>query len=83
MPRHPHSQTKVGLYILKTMQDGYVIQTPSVPENWLYEDDAQGIRAFAKSVTRPAESKPWAECTNEEKEEFERTHPTPEPEPNE
>lgn len=56
------------------------IQEPSVPENWLYKDFGE-VRIFSKYVILGVHSYPWAECTTEEKEQWEREHPQPEPEP--
>lgn len=52
-------------------------QTPSIAENWLYKDEA-GIRIFAKEVYLPDDAPLWAECTDEEKEEWEKEHPVQE-----
>lgn len=54
-------------------------QTPSSEDNWLYKDEGDK-RIFSKLVCLPDDAPLWQECTTEEKEEFERTHPAPEPE---
>lgn len=58
-------------------------QTPSVPENWLHDGTPDWQRIFSKLVYLGKDAEPWAECTNEEKEEWEREHPAPEPPENE
>ena len=55
-------------------------QTPSVPENWLHDEAPDWQRVFAKLVYLGKEAEPWAECTNEEKEQWKHDHPQPEPE---
>ena len=61
------------------------IQTPSVDGNWLYHDRGENDRYFTKKVILGKNEKEWAECRDEDKEEWERerqqTYPeTPEPE---
>ena len=57
-------------------------QKPSKPENWLHDNAQDYTRIFSKLVYLGKDAEPWAECTNEEKEEWEREHPQPEtPEP--
>lgn len=56
------------------------IQEPSKPENWLYKDYNEYNRQFSKFVRLGKNDMPWPECTTEEKEEWEREHPAPEPE---
>ena len=58
-----------------------MIQRPTKPENWLYEDRGENGRYFTTIVYLGKDAEPWAECTNEEKEEWEREHTQPEPEP--
>lgn len=58
-----------------------MIQRPTKPENWLYEDRGENDRYFTKIVALADGAPAWAECTTEEKEEWEREHPQPEPEP--
>lgn len=50
------------------------IQTPSVEENWLYQDRGENDRYFTKKVILGKNAEPWAECTNEEKEQWEHDH---------
>ena len=38
---------------------------------WLYQDQGDGFRYFTKKVLLGTNAEPWAECTNEEKEEYE------------
>ena len=55
-------------------------QTPDIEGNWLYSDEPSAkTRFFAKEAYLPIKSKPLAECTNEEKEAWEREHAQPEP----
>lgn len=56
-------------------------QYPSNPSNWLYKDYEGGERQFTKYVRLGKNAKLWAECTQEEKDQWEREHPEPEPEP--
>lgn len=56
-------------------------QEPSSPDNWLHDDAQDYTRIFSKLVYLGKDAEPWAECTNEGKEEWEREHPQPEPEP--
>ena len=55
-------------------------QTPTPPNEWLYKDE-ESERLFRKEVILPDAVSFWAECTNEEKEQWEHEHPTPQPEP--
>lgn len=52
-------------------------QRPNNPDNWLH-NGAENDRVFVKVIHLP-EGQSWIECTNEEKEEWEREH-QPEPE---
>lgn len=54
-------------------------QTTTPPNEWLYKDEEEK-RLFRKEVILPDTAPFWVECTNEEKEEWEREHPQPEPE---
>lgn len=55
-------------------------QTPDVEGNWLYSDELSAkTRFFTKEAYLPIKANPLAECTNAEKEEWEREHPQPEP----
>ena len=49
-------------------------QRVTQPDNWLTDWNGQ----FVKVIHLPI-GEAWAECTNEEKEEWEREHPQPEP----
>lgn len=53
-------------------------QTPSIPDNWLHDGAPDWQRIFSKLVYLGKDAPEWAECTNEEKEEWEREHPQPE-----
>lgn len=48
--------------------------------NWLYQDRSENDRYFTDMVLLGKHEEPWAECTNAEKEEWEREH-NPQPEP--
>lgn len=50
------------------------IQTPSVDGNWLYQDRGENDRYFTKKVILGKHEPEWAECTNEEKEQWEHDH---------
>lgn len=54
-------------------------QRPSRPANWLHDSAPDYTRIFSKLVYLGKEAEPWVECTNAEKEEWEREHPQPEP----
>lgn len=45
---------------------------------WLYTDLTSDNCIFTKSIMRDINTAPWVECTNEEKEKWEREH-QPEP----
>ena len=53
-------------------------QRPVNPDNWLH-DGAEENRQFVKVIHLPI-GQAWAECTNEEKEQWEEEH-KPETEP--
>lgn len=55
------------------------IQRPTEGYDWLYQDRGENDRYFTKKVILGKHEPEWAECTNEEKEEWEREHPAPEP----
>lgn len=60
-------------------------QTPDVEGNWLYRDMENGSRYFTNIVylgkdINGNDIPPYHECTNEEKEAYEREH-SPEQEP--
>jgi hypothetical protein len=54
------------------------IQQPSNGFDWLYKDEEE-IRLFAKEVSLPNNVSDWAECTNEEKVQWEKEHTTQAP----
>ena len=54
------------------------IQRPSVDGNWLYQDRGENDRYFTNMVILGKHEPEWAECTNKEKEEWEREHQQPE-----
>lgn len=54
-------------------------QVPSAPDNWLHDGAQDWQRIFSKLVYLGKDAAEWAECTNEEKEQWEREHPIPEP----
>lgn len=62
------------------MANALRIQRPTPPNEWLYEDRGENDRYFTTIVFLGKNAQPWAECTNDEKEEWEREHPQPEPE---
>ena len=49
-------------------------QTPVNPDNWLYKDFEENRREFSKFIYLGKEDTQWGECTNEEKETYEREH---------
>lgn len=50
-------------------------QTPQQPENWLFQEQEENTRVFAKFVFLGINAKEWLECTNEEKMLWEVEHP--------
>ena len=56
------------------------VQTPSQPDNWLYQDRGENDRYFTKLVYLGKNADEWPECTNEEKEQWEHDHQPEEPE---
>lgn len=54
------------------------VQRPQNEQDWLYKD-VNDDRWFTKEVVLNDNAEPWAECTNEEKEQWEHDHPQPEP----
>ena len=50
------------------------IQRPEISGNWLYEDWDNDIRIFSKEVALGCRATPWLECTNAEKEQWEKEH---------
>ena len=55
-------------------------QEPSNPDNWLHNDAPDWQRIFSKLVYLGKDAPLWEECTNTEKEQWEKGHPVPEPE---
>jgi len=53
-------------------------QVPTTADNWLYQDQEE-TREFRKLIFLGKDAQEWAECTNEEKEEWEAAHPQPIP----
>ena len=47
------------------------VQTPTPPNEWLYQDQGENFRYFTKKVLLGAEAEPWAECTDAEKTAYE------------
>lgn len=62
------------------MANAIIIQRPNEGYDWLYEDRGEDWRYFTDVVCLAEGAPLWAECTNAEKEEWEREHPIPEPE---
>lgn len=62
------------------MNTTHRIQRVTNPDNWLYLDMSENDRVFRKEARLTASQPDLPECTNEEKEEWERQHPQPEPE---
>lgn len=56
-----------------------IVQRPTPPNEWLHNGAPDYTRIFTDYIIRPESAPEWAECTNEEKEEWEREHPQPEP----
>ena len=52
------------------------IQIPTPPNAWLYQDRGENERYFTTLVYLGKHEPKWAECTNEEKEDWEREHET-------
>ena len=59
--------------------NGQRVETPD-EDLWLHDGEPDWRRYFTKLVYLGKDAEPWAECTNEEKERWEREHPQPEPE---
>lgn len=55
-----------------------IVQRPTPPNEWLHDGAPDYTRIFTDYIIRPESVPAWQECTTEEKEEFERTHPAPE-----
>lgn len=54
-----------------------VTQRPTPPNVWLHNGAEDYTRIFSDYIIRPESATPWEECTDEERKEFERTHPNP------
>lgn len=68
--------------MIETLKQG--LRKQIADNGWLYQDDPQGTRTFAKEVFLGVSADEWAECTDEEKAAWEQEH-TPEneePQPN-
>lgn len=48
--------------------------------SWLYQDDVQGNRVFAKSAMLGVHADPWLECSDADKQAWEEAHKPTEPE---
>ena len=57
-----------------------MIQRPKINGNWLYEDRGENDRYFTTIVALANGAQEWAECTNEEKEQWEHDHQPEQPE---
>ena len=55
-----------------------IIQTPSIPSNWLH-NNSEKDRIFSKSICRPENTPAWPECTDAEKQAWEESHRPDEP----
>ena len=51
-------------------------QTPKVEGNWLFQEQEDKKRIFRDLVYLGITAAEWAECTNEEKEQWEKDNPT-------
>lgn len=49
-------------------------QLPSSPKNWLHDGAQDYTRIFSKLVYLGIYAEPWSECTDAEKEAWEREH---------
>ena len=47
------------------------VQTPTPPNEWLYQDQGENFRYFTKKVLLGAGAEPWHECTEEDKAAYE------------
>lgn len=43
------------------------VQTPTPPNEWLYQDQGENFRYFTKKVLLGAEAEPWAECSESDR----------------
>ncbi len=55
------------------------VQTPTPPNEWLYQDQGENFRYFTQRVLLGKNEQPWAECTDEEKVAWEEAHKQEEP----
>lgn len=55
-----------------------IFQYPTPPNTWLHDSAPDYNRIFTDYIIRPETAEPWAECTDEEKEAWEKEHPMPE-----
>ena len=58
----------------------YTEQVPIPPNEWLYKDEGEESRLFAKKVALPEGAEPWSGCTDAEKVQWEEAHRPPDPE---
>ena len=57
-----------------------IVQRPTPPNEWLHNGAPDYTRIFTDYIIRPDTAPAWVECTQLEREEFEKTHPAPEQE---
>ena len=57
------------------------VQTPTPPNEWCYQDQGENYRYFTKRVLLGKDAEPWPECTAADRDQWEQSHPQPEPEP--
>ena len=60
-----------------------ITQRPTPPNEWLHNEAPDHTRIFTDYIIRNENTPAWAECTTEEKEQWEREHPQPENEDDE
>ena len=53
------------------------VQTPTPPNEWCYQDQGENFRYFTKRVLLGKNEQPWAECTTEEKVQWEDANTEP------
>ena len=53
-------------------------QYPIPPNTWLHDGAEDYTRFFTDYIIRPESTEPWAECTDEKRQEWEKNHPYPE-----
>lgn len=54
-----------------------ITQYPTPPNEWLHDGAKDHTRIFTDYIIRPDYAHAWAECTTEEKEQWEAEHPEP------